>query len=402
MSQTTEIQIQNQNGLSFRTKLNQMLSALNTVFAGTTAPTVTEADMLWMDTSVTPNVLKRRNSSDTAWEIVPLVESATLAAASKATPVDADLIPIVDSADSNALKKLTWANVKATLKTYFDTLYVNLSGSNLTGPVNANKGVDIASSATVNIGAATGEYVTITGTTTITAFDTVQAGTMREVRFSGALTLTHNATSLILPTAANITTAAGDCATFRSEGSGNWRCVSYQRADGTSLAGGLANQRMSQTSTVSLTGGIVDITGIPTWAKKITISFTGLSTTTSAYPVVQIGTSGGVQNTGYVGGNGFIAAASAAAISVTAGFGIGAGTGNWTAAAVVGGVMEIVLQDPTTHTWAEKALLGGTNGVFSSGGVKQLSAQLDRIRVTTHDGSGAFDGGTVSLLIEGY
>lgn len=45
------------------------------------------------------------------------------AATGKTTPVDADELALVDSAASNALKKLTWANVKATLKTYFDTLY---------------------------------------------------------------------------------------------------------------------------------------------------------------------------------------------------------------------------------------------------------------------------------------
>lgn len=56
---------------------------------------------------------------------------AAHAATSKATPVDADELPLVDSAASNGLKKLTWANVKATLKTYFDTLY-QAAGSYLT------------------------------------------------------------------------------------------------------------------------------------------------------------------------------------------------------------------------------------------------------------------------------
>ena len=53
--------------------------------------------------------------------------SATHAASSKATPVDADELPLVDSAASFALKKLTWANLKATGKTYFDTLYAALA-----------------------------------------------------------------------------------------------------------------------------------------------------------------------------------------------------------------------------------------------------------------------------------
>lgn len=91
---------------------------------------------------------------------------------------------------------------------------------------------DIASAATTDLSTATGEAVRITGTTTITAFGTVSAGARRVLTFAGALTLTHNATSLILPTAANITTAAGDVAEMLSLGSGNWRCIKYTKADG--------------------------------------------------------------------------------------------------------------------------------------------------------------------------
>jgi len=99
------------------------------------------------------------------------------------------------------------------------------------------KAADVASAATCAIGAASGNYVKITGTTTITAFDAPAAApnVSRLVLFEGALTLTHNATSLILPGAANITTAAGDVARFVHEGSGNWRCVMYQRANGTAV-----------------------------------------------------------------------------------------------------------------------------------------------------------------------
>jgi hypothetical protein len=115
--------------------------------------------------------------------------------------------------------------------------FLPLSGGSLTGTVNDAKGTDIASAGTTDIAAATGNYVVVTGTTTITALGTAQAGAERIVRFSGALILTHNATSLILPTGANITTAAGDVAVFVSEGSGNWRCTGYLRANGQALAG---------------------------------------------------------------------------------------------------------------------------------------------------------------------
>lgn len=92
--------------------------------------------------------------------------------------------------------------------------------------------ITIASASTVNIGAAASDNISVTGTTTITAFNTIAAGAVRTVTFAGALTLTHNATTLILPGSANITTAAGDVATFISLGSGNWRCVTYTKASG--------------------------------------------------------------------------------------------------------------------------------------------------------------------------
>lgn len=94
----------------------------------------------------------------------------------------------------------------------------------------------VASAATVDIGALNGT-ITITGTTTISNFGTATAGLRRRVIFSGILTLTYNATTLILPTAANIITAPDDSAEFVSLGSGNWRCVSYSRASGIQVSG---------------------------------------------------------------------------------------------------------------------------------------------------------------------
>jgi hypothetical protein len=118
------------------------------------------------------------------------------------------------------------------------------------------KGTDIASATTTDIGAATGVFVHITGTTTITGLGTVAAGAMRWVRFSGALTLTHNATSLILPSAANIITAADDSALFVSEGSGNWVCLGYWRKSGQPLVASAAAvnvQNVTSASTITPT-----------------------------------------------------------------------------------------------------------------------------------------------------
>jgi len=95
----------------------------------------------------------------------------------------------------------------------------------------------IASAATTDLSTIPETYVSITGTTTITAFGTVSAGIYKWCVFAGALTLTHNGTSLILPTSANITTAANDVALMWSLGAGNWRCLHYMRASGATIIG---------------------------------------------------------------------------------------------------------------------------------------------------------------------
>lgn len=104
----------------------------------------------------------------------------------------------------------------------------------LTNPRPYSQGANIASAGTVNLDTATGDYVNVTGTTTMTAI-TLQQGRESTVVFGGALTLTNGA-SLILPTGANITTAAGDIAVFRGEASGVVRCISYTKVGRTPAA----------------------------------------------------------------------------------------------------------------------------------------------------------------------
>lgn len=137
------------------------------------------------------------------------------------------------------------------------------------------KGTDIASGSTLTIPSSGGGYFDITGTTTITIISeaTTKTGRSITVQFNGALTLTHNATSLILPTGANITTAAGDVARFVciNSGSNHWRCVAYQRASGRALRGVQAvytssQQTITTAGTLTLPHGLGAIpTNVTAW-----------------------------------------------------------------------------------------------------------------------------------------
>lgn len=107
-----------------------------------------------------------------------------------------------------------------------------ISGVSFNGSANIDiedrLGAAIASAATTTIGTrGLGDYIHITGTTTITSFGTAAAaGVRRTLIFDEALTLTHNATSLICPGAANIVTVAGTIIEVVAETTANWRVVS--------------------------------------------------------------------------------------------------------------------------------------------------------------------------------
>lgn len=93
------------------------------------------------------------------------------------------------------------------------------------------KGANIASAATTDLAAATGHFVNITGTATITGFGTVAAGVEFTLVFTAdGGTITH-ASSLVCPSSISISWLAGDTVKLMSEGGGNWRVVSYTRFD---------------------------------------------------------------------------------------------------------------------------------------------------------------------------
>ncbi len=156
---------------------------------------------------------------------------------------DGNNIEIVDGAWSASGGSFARTNVRLSINGgTAGTSLLSLSGNEVCEIIVAAEDLDwldfaeqsIASAATADLSTVNQSRVAITGTTTITSLG-AGANLVRFVRFAGALLLTYNATSLILPGAANITTAAGDMALFASDPSGNWRCLFYLCASGKSV-----------------------------------------------------------------------------------------------------------------------------------------------------------------------
>ena len=120
------------------------------------------------------------------------------------------------------------------------------------------KGDDIASATSLTLGK-DGNFFDVTGTTAITSIGTQGVGSHITLHFDGALTFTHNSTDLILPGAANITTAAGDIAVMYEYASGDWRCVSYTKANGEPAAAGSGGAFLGEVASGGSGGNSGDI-----------------------------------------------------------------------------------------------------------------------------------------------
>lgn len=181
---------------------------------------------------------------------------------------------IVDVSYNTANDCFLWWNSSPAAATTSGSGIVELAtvGETLTGTDSARavtpnslgglwgKLADIASAGTITVGA--GGYAHVTGTTTITDIDfsTATNGRWAYIVFDGALTLTHNATTLILPGGSNITTAAGDSALFIQDNADNIKCMFYQRADGT------------PTKASAVASSVSTSLGLPTTAFRVTDS----------------------------------------------------------------------------------------------------------------------------------
>ena len=165
-------------------------------------------------------------------------------------------------------------------------------------------------------------------------------------------------------------------------------------------AGSGAPPTMSMPSTITSdtsvgTGNTYDITGIPAGVRCVHVLFEGVSTASTSAILVQLGDAGGIETSGYVAeGSHLISGSSVSTSSSTAGFLMS----YHAASQSLSGVMDLYLKDAANFTWISSHNARVATTISLSGaGVKSLSAALTQIRITTVNGSQAFDAGTVAL-----
>ena len=161
---------------------------------------------------------------------------------------------------------------------------------------------------------------------------------------------------------------------------------------GSLTAGGSLTLATAQTAT----GTAVDFTGIPSWVKRITVMFNGVSLSGSSNCLIQVGDSGGLEITGYQSVLTGFTGSTGSTVSSTSGFLFGGGAEPNNTSGIC------ILTNISTNAW----VLSGsgkltTTASFVSGGDKTLSSTLDRIRITTVNGTDTFDAGTINISYEG-
>lgn len=159
----------------------------------------------------------------------------------------------------------------------------------------------------------------------------------------------------------------------------------------TAPQGAVYNGLATASAQASTSGTSIDFTNIPVWAKRITVMFNGVSTNGTSNPQIQLG-SGGVETTGYNSASGQGAAASVS--NYTTGFGFASSN----ATNILYGAATFTVI--TGNVWSCFFTFGSNGNVFYGGGTKSLTGVLDRVRITTVNGTDTFDAGTINIMYE--
>ena len=154
------------------------------------------------------------------------------------------------------------------------------------------------------------------------------------------------------------------------------------------------------TSVASTSGTSITFTGLPAWAKRITMMLNGVSTNGTSTVQIQLGTSGGFVTSGYSSNYGFINSSGFAVsqAALTTGLYVVQYSVNTDTASAV-----ISINNFSGNIWVHSGTgvrAGNVGTFYYSGAPQSLSGTLTQIRLTTVNGTDTFDAGSVNILYE--
>ena len=153
----------------------------------------------------------------------------------------------------------------------------------------------------------------------------------------------------------------------------------------------------SGTAVASTSGTSIDFTSIPSWVKRITVMFNGVSTNGTTTPLIRLGDSGGIETTGYVTSISVMVSTVSTAAYASA-FPLQDGISS---SSLISGAVTISLLNASTNTWvATGGITRDTAHQSLLTGSKSLSDTLTQVRITTVSGTDTFDAGSINILYE--
>lgn len=386
-----DMSIANDTGSAVRADINNALNAIATLQSGATAPSTTYAYQLWADT--TTSTLKQRNAANTSWlKRSNLAESFVLSRAANTILGEADMGKVIN-ATAGFTQTYTAA---ATLADGWWVVYKNNSSANVTHDPNASEQIDGATTLIQAPGESCLIYcngtafftvglnkinsltadATPDGTADYVATYDASAGALAKVLLHNLFKTINGLTEDTTPDA-----AADYVATYDASAAGGKK-VLLKNLGALTLAA-------EQATTA---GTAVDFTGIPSGVRWISVMLESISGNGTSIFRLQLGDSGGVETTGYD------SRCSSASGNLTSTAGFDLFQSAVAAANNYSGLVILSLKDGTDNTWNVLWVFSRNDGAGSFGtGTKALSAVLDRVRLTTVNGTDTFDAGSVSI-----
>jgi hypothetical protein len=164
---------------------------------------------------------------------------------------------------------------------------------------------------------------------------------------------------------------------------------------GTITVAGVNSNIVAGTAVASTSGTSIDFTSIPNWVKRITVMLNGVSTNGTSNILVRLGNSGGIVSSGYVSQASIFSTGTRS----TTGFIL---TQEMTSTGLLYGQYICNLQNSATNAWTGCGVLdkNDNNHPFSGGALTSMASAITTVRITTVNGTDAFDAGSINILYE--